>query len=386
MAERLAPPSPPLRGRESDCAAERALTLDQGATAQPRTLTSLDDLIDAGLLAPARADELQDVAARYSVAVTPEVAALIDRADSHDPIARQFLPDAREAVTLPQERADPIGDDAHSPLPGLVHRYPDRVLLKLLSVCPVYCRFCFRRETVGRGKGDLLPEREVSAALDYIDAHPQIFEVILTGGDPLMLSARRLASVSRRLADMPHVRLLRVHTRAPTVAPELVSRDRLAALRESGKTLYVALHVNHARELTDAARISIARLREAGAILLSQTVLLNGVNDSAPVLERLMRELALLGVRPYYLHHPDLAPGTAHFRLGLESGRRIYAELAQRLTSVATPAYVLDIPGGFGKARIAEGAAAPDGQGGWIILDRNGGKQPYRDKLETPQD
>ncbi len=367
-----------------------ALTLDQDAIAstraQPRSLTSLDDLIDGGLLAPTHADELQDIAARYSVAITHEVADLIDPADPYDPIARQFLPDAREAVTLPQERADPIGDDAHSPLPGLVHRYPDRVLLKLLTVCPVYCRFCFRRETVGRGKGDLLPEREVAAALDYVAAHPEIFEVILTGGDPLMLSARRLASVSRRLAQIPHVRLLRVHTRAPTVAPELVTSDRLAALRESGKTLYVALHVNHARELTDAARAAIARLRGAGAVLLSQTVLLAGVNDSADVLERLMRELALLGVKPYYLHHPDLAPGTGHFRLSLEAGRRIYDDLTRRLTSVALPAYVLDIPGGFGKARIAEGAAAPDGQGGWIILDRNGRKRPYRDDLETPQD
>jgi lysine 2,3-aminomutase len=350
------------------------------------TLVSLHDLVAAGLLAENSAPNLADVATRYSIAVTPEVAAMIDRDDPNDPIARQFIPDVREAVTRPQELADPIGDDAHSPLPGLVHRYPDRVLLKLLSVCPVYCRFCFRRETVGRGKGDLLAERDVEAAIDYIARRPQIFEVILTGGDPLILSARRLHGVSRRLAEIPHVNLLRVHTRAPTVAPDLVTQDRLAALRESGKTLFVALHVNHARELTPSARAAIARLREAGAILLSQTVLLKGVNDSADVLERLMRDLASLGVRPYYLHHPDLAPGTAHFRLSLAAGRRIYAELSRRVTSVALPAYVLDIPGGFGKARVAEGAAAPDGQGGWTVLDRNGEKRSYRDDIESPQD
>lgn len=361
----------------------RALAV--AATHEPsRTLTSLADLVDARLMNAVNG--LDDVAARYSIAVTPEIAALIDRDDPDDPIARQFIPDPREAATTPQERADPIGDDVHSPLPGLVHRYPDRVLLKLLSVCPVYCRFCFRRETVGRGKGDLLPERHVTAALDYIADRPQIFEVILTGGDPLMLSARRLEAVSRRLAEIPHVALLRVHTRAPTVAPDLVTRDRLTALRQSGKTLFVALHVNHGRELTEPARATIARLREAGANLLSQTVLLKGVNDNVDVLERLMRDLASLGVRPYYLHHSDLAPGTAHFRLSLAAGRRLYAELSRRVTSVALPAYVLDIPGGFGKARIADGAAEPDGSGGWTIVDRNGEKRSYRDELEPPKD
>ncbi|MBM3578046.1 MAG: lysine-2,3-aminomutase-like protein [Alphaproteobacteria bacterium] len=364
--------------------------MDQGSTAQTRgpsqTLISLDDLVDAGLIAEADAPSLQNVAKRYSIALTPEIAALIDRDDPNDPIARQFIPNPRESHSTPQERADPIGDDAHSPLPGLVHRYPDRVLLKLLSVCPVYCRFCFRRETVGRGKGELLQEHHVRAALDYIATRQQIFEVILTGGDPLMLSARRLEAVSRRLAEIPHVRLLRVHTRAPTVAPDLVTSDRLAAFRESGKRLFVALHVNHARELTESAREAIARLHESGAILLSQTVLLKGVNDSVDVLERLMRDLASLGVRPYYLHHPDLAPGTAHFRLSLAAGRRIYAELSRRMTSLALPAYVLDIPGGFGKARVAEGAAEPDGQGGWIIVDRNGQKRSYRDDIEPLKD
>lgn len=350
------------------------------------TLRTAKQIVDAGLAPPERHAGLDAVAARYAVALPAHLADLIDRADPADPIARQVVPDAAELDMRAEELVDPIGDDAHSPVEGVVHRYPDRVLLKLLSVCPVYCRFCFRRETVGRGKGDLLPEPDVAAALDYVAQRPQIFEVILTGGDPLMLSARRLDAVSRRLAEIPHVSLLRVHTRAPTVAPELVTADRLSALRASGKTLLVALHVNHARELNGAARAAIARLRAAGAILLSQTVLLKGVNDSADVLEPLMRELASLGVRPYYLHHPDLAPGTAHFRLSLATGRRIYAQLSRRVTSVALPAYVLDIPGGFGKARVAEGMAEPDGRGGWTIVDRNGETRSYRDALEAPQD
>jgi lysine 2,3-aminomutase len=275
--------------------------------------------------------------------------------------------------------SDPIGDAVHSPLPGVVHRYNDRVLLKLLTVCPVYCRFCFRRETVGRGKGDMLSSAETQAALDYIAATLQIYEVILTGGDPLALSPRRLRAVAERLAAIPHVAVLRIHTRAPTAAPALVTPEWLEALKASGKALFVALHVNHARELSEAARIAIARLRDAGVTLLSQTVLLAGVNDDAETLEALMRALMALQIKPYYLHHPDLAPGAGHFRLPLARGREIYAALARRVGGPALPTYVLDLPGGFGKARVAEAEAAPDGSGGWVIVDRAGHRHLYRD-------
>jgi lysine 2,3-aminomutase len=313
--------------------------------------------------------------------VTPQIASLIDAADASDPIAAQFLPNERELDAKPYERADPIGDEAHSPIEGLVHRYPDRVLLKLLTVCPVYCRFCFRRESVGRGKGETLSEPATAAALAYIAQHREIFEVIFTGGDPLALSARRLGAVSSRLAEIGHVRLLRVHTRAPIAAPELVDAQRIEALRASGKTLFVALHVNHWRELSEAARMAIARLREAGATLVAQTVLLAGVNDDATALERLMRELASLGVKPYYLHHPDLAPGTAHFRLSLEVGQRLYEELGRRVSGVALPAYMLDIPGGFGKVPAQAPHVARDKSGdGWIITDRAGLSHAYPDE------
>lgn len=341
------------------------------------TLLSVDDLVAAGLVQPARAGALRAVEARYSVAVTLEVAALIDPIDPLDPIARQFLPDARELETRDIERADPIGDDAHSPTAGLVHRYPDRVLLKLLTVCPVYCRFCFRRETVGRGKGEVLSNEALAAALDYVAARPEIFEVILTGGDPLALSARRLRETARRLADIPHVALLRVHTRAPTAAPELVSRERLEALAASGKALHVVLHVNHAKELTANARAAIARLHAAGASLLAQTVLLKGVNDDADTLEALMRALVASRIKPYYLHHPDLAPGTAHFRLPIAEGRRVYAELARRLTGLALPNYVLDIPGGFGKVPLEDAHVSLGADGGWRIVDRAGQSHSY---------
>lgn len=356
------------------------------AVGDDKTLLSPEDLAAAGLIAPNGAAALRPVAARYSIAVTPQIASLIDRDDPADPIARQFLPDRRELLALPGELADPIGDAVHSPLPGVVHRYDDRVLLKLLTVCPVYCRFCFRRETVGRGKGDLLSTAETQAALDYIAANPQIYEVILTGGDPLALSPRRLRAVSERLAEIPHVRVLRVHTRAPTAAPTLVTPEWLHALKASEKALFVALHVNHARELNDAARTAIARLRDAGATLLSQTVLLAGVNDDAETLETLMRALMALQIKPYYLHHPDMAPGAGHFRLTLERGREIYAALVRRLGGPALPTYVLDLPGGFGKARVAAGEATPDETGGWRVRDRTGRIHRYDDAAGAPQD
>jgi lysine 2,3-aminomutase len=343
----------------------------------PRSLRSVDALLSANLRLRGEAAALRDVETRYSIAVTDEIAALIDRADPDDPIARQFLPDARELSVTADELADPIGDDAHSPVPGLVHRYRDRVLLKLVAVCPVYCRFCFRRETVG--KSGALDGAALDAALDYVAAHEEIFEVILTGGDPLAASPRRLRKVAERLATIPHVKLLRVHTRAPTAAPTLVSMERLDALKAGGKTLYVALHVNHARELSANARQAIGRLRDAGATLLSQTVLLKGVNDAAETLETLMRELAALGVSPYYLHHPDLAKGTAHFRLPVSQGREIYAALAENLSGHALPRYVLDLPGGYGKIPIEAPHLEAVADGEWRARDRFGGEHLYRD-------
>ncbi len=343
-----------------------------------KTLSSVDDLAAAGLMT-ASSLQLREVEKRYSVAVSAQIAAQIDTNDPQDPIARQFLPDARELIESAGELADPIGDDAHSPAPGLVHRYSDRVLLKLLGVCPVYCRFCFRRETVGRGKGAALDEADLGAAMDYVSRHPGIFEVILTGGDPLAASARRLRQVSDFLAAIPHVALLRVHTRAPTATPHLVTDERLDALASSGKALHIALHVNHPRELDVNARAAIDRLHRAGASLLSQTVLLKGVNDDPATLEALMRALASLRVKPYYLHHPDMAKGTGHFRLSLHRGREIYAELARRIGGHCLPRYVLDLPGGFGKIPVEDSRLAPVGEGRWRVVDRFGVTRIYED-------
>src|SRR5262245_37808406 len=220
-------------------------------TAIDKPLRSAAELVKAGLLKPEGRDAAARVAERYAIALTPAIAKLIDASDPADPIARQFLPDAAELVTLPEERADPIGDHAHSPVEGIVHRYPDRVLLKPVHVCAAYCRFCFRREMVGPGEASMLSPAALDAAIDYIAAHRDVWEVILTGGDPLVLSARRLKALVERLAAIEHVAVIRVHTRVPCVAPERITRALVRALKAQGKATYVVLHANHPRELTD---------------------------------------------------------------------------------------------------------------------------------------
>lgn len=301
---------------------------------------------------PEPAPALDRVADRYAVALTADMVGLIDRADPSDPIARQFVPNERELQHLPEERADPLSEERLSPVPGVVHRYPDRVLLKVTHVCPVYCRFCFRREVVGPGGPQALSGAALDAALAYIAADSRIWEVILTGGDPLMLSERRVAEVTRRLSAIATVKVLRWHTRVPVADPGRVTEGLAEALRSPARAVYLVVHTNHPRELTTAVRASLGRLSDAGIALLSQTVLLRGVNDNAGTLEALMRALVECRVKPYYLHHPDLAPGTSHFRVSIEEGQALVRQLRGRLSGLAQPTYVLDIPDGFGKVPV----------------------------------
>jgi lysine 2,3-aminomutase len=341
-----------------------------------RAIRSSADLVVAGLAPPTALEALERVAARYAVALTPELGALIDPADPHDPIARQFVPDPAELDAQQGESADPIGDDRHSPCEGIVHRYPDRVLLKLAHVCAVYCRFCFRREMVGPGRRRALSKAALDAALDYIRAQQEIWEVILTGGDPLIVSARRLARVLGALAEIDHVRVVRVHTRVPLAAPGSITPALVRALKSSRKATYVVLHANHPRELTSAVRAACARLIDAGIPMLSQSVLLRGVNDDPTTLENLMRALVECRIKPYYLHHGDLAPGTAHLRTTIPEGQALMRALHGRVSGLCQPAYVLDIPGGHGKSPIGPSylRAAP---AGLEIEDFRGGRHLY---------
>jgi lysine 2,3-aminomutase len=348
-------------------------------TAFRQTLKSAQDLADAGLISRTRAAEIEAVGERYAVAVTPAMAALVDASDPTDPIARQFIPDPRELDRREEEHDDPIGDGLKSPLAGLVHRYRDRVLLKLVSACPVYCRFCFRREMVGPGKSPTLSDEQLGAALDYIRNHPEIWEVILTGGDPLILSPRRVAEVTAALGGIPHVKVLRWHTRVPAVAPERVTTELAASLRSQKQAVFVALHANHPREMTAAARTACARLVESGIAMVSQTVLLRGINDDVGTLEALMRAFVEARVKPYYLHHGDLAPGTAHLRTTIAEGQALMRALRERLSGLALPLYVLDIPSAHGKVPIGANYLSKDPNAGYVVEDARGEPHVYMD-------
>jgi len=337
------------------------------------TLTTLPRLVEAGLVEPAQVGALAPVVAEFRVAVTPAMrAAIRDRGDG---VARQFLPSVEELVIRPEELADPIGDRAHEPVPGLTHRYPDRAILHLTQTCAVYCRFCFRRETVG--DAGTLSDAALEAIYAHLAATPAIREVILTGGDPMVLSARRLGAVIGRLAGLGTLDAVRIHTRVPVVAPERITPAMIRALK-SPVPVWLVVHTNHVQELGEGARLALGRLADAGVPLLSQTVLLRGVNDSTEALEALFRALYRLRVKPYYLHHCDLARGAGHFRTTIAKGQAIMAQLRGRVSGAMLPTYVLDIPGGHGKVPVGPGYLEP-APGGWVVTDPQGRQHGYAD-------
>ncbi len=347
-------------------------------TAATRPLRRPDELANAGLAPAAERAALERVAQRYAVAITPALAELIVPGDAADPIAAQFVPTAAELDVRSNEAGDPIGDDAHSPVPGLVHRYPDRVLLKPVHICAVYCRFCFRREMVGPGKRKTLSPRQLAAALDYIRARPDIWEVILTGGDPLVLAPRKLRAIVQALAAIDHVQVVRVHTRLPVADPAKITPGLVRAMQASPKATYVVLHANHPRELSAAVRAACARIVDAGIPMLSQSVLLRGVNDDPTTLAALMRAFVESRIKPYYLHHADMAPGTGHFRTSIAEGQALMRALQGSHSGLCQPQYVLDIPGGHGKAPIGPTyLAETDASGGYRVTDFRGHAHRY---------
>lgn len=346
-------------------------------TATPAGIRSVRDLQSAGLIEPENSYALERVAERFSISITPAMLDLMTPAAPGDPIARQFVPDPRELEIMPGDVSDPIGDAAHAPIPGIIHRYPDRLLLTPIKVCPVYCRFCFRRETVGKSDG-LLSNAELDAAIDYIRAHEEIWEVILSGGDPLQMSPRRLASILAQLDSIEHVRVVRIHTRVPVVSPERITTELVAKLRIS-KAVFVVLHSNHASEITAEAKDAIAMLIDNGIPMLCQSVLLKGINDNAATLEALLRTLVENRIKPYYLHHADRAPGTTHFRTTLAAGQELMRELRGRISGLCQPEYVLDIPGGAGKAPAGPIWVEPAGDSTYLVDDYQGNTHTYSD-------
>lgn len=344
-----------------------------------KTLRSVAALQEAGLVPERLAADLAGVEAAYAIALPEPLARQIDRARFNDPIALQFVPSPEELDVRPGESDDPIGDVRHSPVPGIVHRYPDRVLIKVTSVCPVYCRFCFRREMVGPEKGQALSKKELDAVISYIAAHPEIFEVILTGGDPLMLSAARAREITDRLEVIAHVKVIRWHTRMPVARPDRVTDDYAAALRSRTKAVFVAVHANHAAEFNAEAILACRRLAEQGIGLVSQSVLLRGVNDTLEDLSGLMRAFLSAGIKPYYLHQLDAAPGTSHFRVPVEEGQRLVRALRDTLSGLAVPHYVFDIPGGVSKASLGL-SDIERRDDGWVVRGRDGKNYPLADE------
>ncbi|MDI9408466.1 MAG: lysine-2,3-aminomutase-like protein [Candidatus Pacebacteria bacterium] len=340
------------------------------------TIRSLNELIHSGLAAESDRQGLGPVVEQFAVTLSDEVTAILAKVPAedlpHDPIARQYIPRAAELEPDPLAVDDPIGDARFTPIKGLTHRYPDRVLLKPLEVCAVYCRFCFRRETINQGESPL-NETELQTIYDYLAARPKIWEVILSGGDPLLLSPRRMAKIVARLAAIPHIGVLRIHTRIPVVEPSLITDDLIAALK-SRLPVFVLLHSNHPREFTEAAVAAIARLVDAGIPMLGQSVLLRGINDSAEVLTALFRRMIELRIKPHYLHHTDLTAGTAEFRTDIGDGIALLRSLRGKVSGLCHPHYMIEIPGGAGKIPLTYPWAKPlaDGSGQWLIESPDG--------------
>lgn len=343
-----------------------------------RSLRRAIELANAGVIKAEQIEEIEEVCQNFSMAITPEMLDLIEADNPDDPIAKQFVPSRAEQLISDNELLDPIGDDNHAPVEGIIHRYPDRVLLKPLHVCAVYCRFCFRREKVGPGK-EMLSPQELEQALDYIKTHSEIWEVILSGGDPLILPESRLAYIIDALDSINHVEVIRIHTRVPVVSPQRITETLLKVLKVD-TPVYIVIHCNHPKELTDAAKAACSALVDRGIPLLSQTVLLKGINDDPETMTQLMRSLVRSRIKPYYLHHGDLAKGTGHFRTTFSEGQNLMRAIRGNLSGICQPTYVIDIPNGYGKVPLTPNYLTPnENDDGYLIEDYLGNQHFYKD-------
>jgi len=288
---------------------------------------------------------------KLALGITPYFFNLIDPADEHCPVRRQMIPRVEETRTAPWELSDPCGEDAHSPVPGLVHRYPDRVLFLVTDRCASYCRYCTRSRLVSNASGyDFHPEYDKQIA--YIAAHPEIRDVLLSGGDPLLLSDEKLENLLSRLRAIPHVEFLRIGTRIPVFLPQRITPELCAMLKQF-HPLFISIHANHPRELTTEVRAALGRLADAGIPLGNQSVLLRHVNDSVAVMKALVQKLLMCRVKPYYVYQCDLIAGSAHLRASVSKGLEIMEQLRGHTTGYAVPTYVIDAPGGGGKVPVS---------------------------------
>jgi len=288
---------------------------------------------------------------KLALAITPYFFNLIDPADENCPVRLQVIPKLAETHTASWEMSDPCGEDSHSPVPGLVHRYPDRVLFLVTDRCAAYCRYCTRSRLVSNATGyDFHPEFDKQIA--YIAAHPEIRDVLLSGGDPLLLSDEKLENLLSRLRAIPHVEFLRIGSRIPTFLPQRITPE-LCAMLKKFHPLFLSIHSNHPRELTTEVRDALGRLADAGIPLGNQTVLLRHVNDDADVMKAHLQKLLMCRVKPYYIYQCDLIAGSAHLRASVRKGLEIMEKLRGHTTGYAVPTYVIDAPGGGGKVPVS---------------------------------
>ncbi|HSN84752.1 MAG TPA: KamA family radical SAM protein, partial [Polyangiales bacterium] len=291
------------------------------------------------------------MAAGLPISITPYYLSLCDPADPQCPIRRQCIPRAEEAVVVKGDLRDPLGEETHEVAPHLIQRYPDRVLLVATDRCGVYCRFCTRSRLVGDG-GGARSMRALEPAFDWIESHPAIRDVIVSGGDPCLMSTERLSRLLSRLGSIRHVEYVRLATRTPVTLPQRITEELCRAIRESHDAIWVMTHFNHPKELTDQARTACARLADSGLPVMNQTVLLRGVNDDPVTLETLFRGLVRSRVRPYYLLQMDPVGGTGHLRTPMRRGVELMAALQGRVSGIALPKLIVDTPGGLGKVPI----------------------------------
>jgi len=319
-------------------------------------------------------DAAARVAAVYPLRITPHLLSLTNAPD--DPIWRQMVPDSAELAD-PAGLADPTDEQGQSPAPGLIHRYPDRVVWLVSGRCAAHCRFCFRKARLGKAAD--LTEAQIDRGIDYIRRTPAIWEVILSGGDPLMLSDRRLEAIFSALCAIDHVAVRRIHTRMPISLPERITPD-LAALLARFQPLYLMVHCNHPAELNAASTQALARLADAGLALGSQTVVLKGVNDDPSVMAALFKALVQRRVRPYDLHVADPAAGTAHFRTGPQAAIDIAGALRGHVSGICQPHLLIDLPEGGGKVPLGPGYVRKKGNKTWEVENYRG----QRTKVAIP--
>lgn len=288
---------------------------------------------------------------KLALAITPYFFNLIDPADEHCPIRRQVIPRVEETHTAVWEMSDPCGEDSHSPVPGLVHRYPDRVLFLVTDRCAAYCRYCTRSRLVSNATGyDFHPQFDQQIA--YIEQHLEVRDVLLSGGDPLLFSDDKLRHLLERLRAIPHVEFLRIGSRIPIFLPQRITPELCAMLKQF-HPLFLSIHTNHPRELTVEVRAALGRLADAGIPLGNQSVLLRLVNDDVTTMQALVQKLLMYRVKPYYLYQCDLITGSAHLRASVKTGLEIMEQLRGHTTGYGVPTYVIDAPGGGGKVPVS---------------------------------